>query len=73
VYWIAALVASTPFVLRGLPSGVVFGLCGSGVSAPAYTSRLQYDAASVRNPGRFPACSDDNANTRFRDLQVNVV
>ena len=33
--WIAALVANKPLVVRGLPSGVVFGLFGSGVLAPA--------------------------------------
>ena len=32
--WIAAFVASMPLVGRGLPSGVVFGLFGSGVFTP---------------------------------------
>ncbi len=49
-YAIAAFVASTPFVVRGWPSGVVFGLCGSGLFTPAYTSWLQYETETVLNP-----------------------
>src|SRR5207244_4504028 len=48
--WMAAFTLIKPFVVRGLPSGVVLGLCGSVVLLPAYTSWLQYDTASVRKP-----------------------
>ncbi len=72
MYWIAALVATRPVVGRSFPSGVLLGLCGSGVLSPPYTSWLHIETINVRNPSgaaftsaMSPALSKERSSSRL--------